>query len=59
MGFLTNIFEVGIKVVLTPVALGVDILRGDLGVEGTGNLLNSVGDSLEDAVDNLGKGDII
>ncbi len=60
MGFLTNLVSATIKTALTPVAVVKDVVNviRDEEADSTKNLLNSVGDDLNDAADDLVDGNI-
>ena len=61
MGFFTNILSATVKTVLTPVAVVKDVVNivTDEEANATKNLLNSAREDAEDAVDDLGDGDIL
>jgi hypothetical protein len=60
MGFLTNLVSATVKTALTPVAVVKDVVNviRDEEADSTKNLLNSVGDDLNDAADDLVDGNI-
>lgn len=61
MGFLSNVLGAAVKVALTPVAVVKDAANVAQGqdAETTANLLESAGDDLEEATDDLFDGDLI
>ena len=60
MGFLSGMFSATIKTVLTPVAIVKDVVNIaiDEDVDATKNLLSSAVDDAEDALDDLGDGEM-
>ena len=61
MGFLSGMFSAVVKTVLTPVAIVKDVVNIATGEEAdaTKSLLESAGDDVADAVDNLGDGNVL
>ncbi len=60
MGFLSNVLTAGVKTILTPLAVvkdGLTVLNGEP-ADTTKELLDSIGDNLKDAVDDLGDGEL-
>lgn len=55
MGFLGSIFKVGVKTVLTPVAIVDDVVKviNDEETSTTANLIESIEDDLDEAIDDL------
>ena len=61
MGFLSGMFNAAVKTVLTPVAIvkdAVNIVTGEE-VDATKSLIGSAVDDVENAVDDLGDGEIL
>lgn len=60
MGFLSNLVSATVKTALTPVAVVKDVVNVVKGEEAdsTKNLLNSAGDDLKDAGDDLVEGNV-
>lgn len=60
MGFLSNLVSATVKTALTPVAVvkdAVNVVKGEE-ADSTKNLLNSVGEDLKDAGDDLVDGNV-
>lgn len=61
MGFLSNIFSAGVKTILTPIVIVkdvVDVAKGEE-PENTKNLIESAGDDVQDATEDLADGEIL
>ena len=60
MGFLSNLVSATVKTALTPVAVVKDVVKVVKGEEAdsTKNLLNSAGEDLKDAGDDLVDGNV-
>ena len=61
MGFLSKIFSATVKTALTPVAIvkdAVNIVTGE-DSDATKNLLESAGEDVKDATDDLGDGELL
>lgn len=61
MGFLSGLFSATVKTVLTPVAIVKDVVNVATGEEAdaTKQLLESAGDDVKDATEDLADGEII
>lgn len=61
MGFLSKMFSATVKTVLTPVAIVKDAVNVVTGEEAdaTKNLLESAGDDVKEATDDLGDGEML
>lgn len=61
MGFLSGLFSAAVKTVLTPVAIVKDVVNVATGedADATKHLLESAGDDVKDATDDLADGEIL
>lgn len=57
MGFLGNLVKGVANVVVSPVVVVTDVLKGDF--ENTGKVVDNVIDSIGDGVEDLTKGDLL
>lgn len=61
MGFFSNLLSATVKVALAPVAVAKDVVNVATGEEAdsTKKLLQSAGDDVEEATDNLADGELL